>query len=834
MHLDKSLPSLPPQEHQVPTPSSDPYSDASNEMPSRPRIDEDRGASKQDPWSQAQQGNHMLLGFDMTSSNPPRIDNLILPASTYNGKRHSVSSHKSDGSAGEEFLIPVAFDPTPSEHTSPRINTLDSSKAVEDRSHDYFNRNAASESPMKSTYDSQRPPTAERPSASPEHQLQNVTYQEQRPADTDLRSRRQDGSTDSVGSATSSSRPRTKQGQQSSDLQKEEDSFTNDAQKNKKPTSPSLPGSRNESREQSISLQTPTKDSDNAASKGRDRKSSEHSRQTTSASPAQMQYPPKRGDSLESKLHHTLAKKNADNVRTSQIQGYPKTDKVTTSAPETGKTEGRMTGKLDSRRPFDESTPVASPRPHTSGSTPLKDQAVTPQPMDRRFTLDRNESSNSVQSESRRVESSLSLPRYSSGGDFSFEEDMARILGEDSQNHDSFLRRVSNSVRHGRSFSEKGSRLSKELKWPKSPSSGSVFQQDLSSPNATSSETRDELSWIKNELGRERQKIIEKDQKIAELEAAVNATASIKEVNTELREKRSTMVFLDAQKEIVLRELEVLREHIATEKQSSAPLDLGKMSNSVVRDFAEALQRLKEAFMPQIEELIQKRNDLMEELGSLGRMKDKSFQEFEQLSLKNAQLAELNNQLVHQIQELYKANSNITDNSRQGPNGLGIYHQKDKSITSVERELRSAGNEQVSGMGQAEEAEPVTVIQGPQVVNIRKGQPKKFNWKKGGQNVAKGVTKGLKGAFLYGEGKTQRDGQFTETAPYGSIPLTGETNAGAIRTQTQDPSRQGFGFFGNQKNKASAWKGQANGGPSGSLDAPVGELMLYCYGHCQL
>jgi hypothetical protein len=79
------------------------------------------------------------------------------------------------------------------------------------------------------------------------------------------------------------------------------------------------------------------------------------------------------------------------------------------------------------------------------------------------------------------------------------------------------------------------------------------------------------------------------------------------------------------------------------------------------------------------------------------------------------------------------------------------------------------------------------------VVNIRKGQPRKFNWKKGGQNVAKGV-KGLKGAFMGGE----------QEAGAGGLP----------RSQTQDPSRQGFGFFGNQRNKQGGKMSQADSVPT--------------------
>ena len=202
-------------------------------------------------------------------------------------------------------------------------------------------------------------------------------------------------------------------------------------------------------------------------------------------------------------------------------------------------------------------------------------------------------------------------------------------------------------------------------------------------------------------------------------------------------------------------------------------------------------------------------------------MKDKSFLEFEQLSLKNAQLAELNNQLVHQIQELYKANSGAqVEQSRGAPNGLGIYsHHKDKSQVSIDsREARPVTNEMswTSGttLQQQEEAEPVTVLQGPHVVNIRKGQPRKFNWKKGGQNVAKGVTKGLKGAFSSTQATYSREMQFAETTPYGTT-LPGHDHANPLRPGPAEPPRPGFVLFGgNQKLAGKAhqnWKPQSNG-----------------------
>ena len=437
---------------------------------------------------------------------------------------------------------------------------------------------------------------------------------------------------------------------------------------------------------------------------------------------------------------------------------------------------------------------------------------------------------------------SPTLPRYNTGVDFSMDEDMARILGNDDMEQASFLRRVSNSVRHARSYSDRGTRLSKEPKWPKSPLNDALttgFPRETSSPAASSPETREEVAWLKNEIQRERQKNMEKNQKIAELEATLEGRTAIKEMNNELREKRSTMVVLDTQKELVVRELEILTEHIAASKKSSDPLDLSQMSNLVLREFGESLEKLKESFAPQIMDLTQKRNDIAEEVANFSQLREHALQEFENLSLKNAQLAELNNSLVHQIQAIHKADAESrSDTVKIQPHGLGIYthHSKEKSSVSMDsRELRPSitdGSFAGSTVVQDQESEPATILTTPQVVNLRKGQPKKFNWKKGGQNVAKGVTKGLKGAFTSNDAhKYQREGSITEGIPYGAMPQSHEYPTTTLsRGPANDPSRQQFGLFNNQKPKPSPARGMPNGNPP-AVACEHPSSMFNCYLH---
>ena len=401
------------------------------------------------------------------------------------------------------------------------------------------------------------------------------------------------------------------------------------------------------------------------------------------------------------------------------------------------------------------------------------------------------------------------IPEHSAAGDLSMEEEMARIINnEDGTVNGSMMRRVSNAVKHGRSFSDRGSqkwRSPGTNEW-QSPKAGGM---EISSPLFPGADGKEDVSQLKNQLRRARSRITELETEKNALLEKVYGSADIQQVNTELRQKRSTMAFLDTQREMVVRELEVMTDHLSKAKDSGKPLDLTQLQSSILAEFAHSLQKLKDNLGSQIEDLIHRRNELTDEISNLIQMKDKGFQEYESLSTKNQQLNELNGQLVHNIQDLYKANrqpGNSFDGGRPSANGLGIYnHQKDArsdiSMTSSTLvDQRSASTPVVetplaATMVGPEDVEAATVLTAPQVVNIRKGQPKKFNWKKGGQGVAKNITKGLKGAFASGDrfpsGQVPRDASYNlEAMPYGQMPRNDSADSSStIREREREGSQ---------------------------------------------
>lgn len=407
------------------------------------------------------------------------------------------------------------------------------------------------------------------------------------------------------------------------------------------------------------------------------------------------------------------------------------------------------------------------------------------------------------------------LPKQSMDTPFSMEEEMARIMRGDptrskqssEASGPSMLRKMSNAVKHGRSFSDRAVGTA-----GKSPANGSLeisSPMTISSPLWASPGGKDTNEQLAAQLKRAQQRIAELESEVHRFEEKVNSSTEIKAANNELREKRTTMVVLDTQRELVVRELEAMTEHLTKAKDSNQPLDVKTLKSDILKDFAESLQKLKDSLSSQIEDLMRKRNELQEEISNLIQMKDKGFQEYEALSNKNAQLQEMNNQILHNIQDMYKSNRGV-NGSAPTTNGLGIYHPGARVETQGLTEIRNLNlvntDSSMPNLLQETEADSATLLSVPKVINIRKeGQAKKFNWRKGGEKMAKNVTKGIKGAF--GEkGTPLKEGEipYIIGMPYSQMQAQaapGSDQGSLGSRQGLDPNRSGssFGFFSNQK-----------------------------------
>lgn len=412
------------------------------------------------------------------------------------------------------------------------------------------------------------------------------------------------------------------------------------------------------------------------------------------------------------------------------------------------------------------------------------------------------------------------LPRWSNGGEFSMDEDMARILGTD-EGSSSILRRVSNVVRHGRTGSVESSyhpnptrishsrsisettRATTSPRWPKSPhgvDDHPAMSQDISSPMSTSSP--DDASLLKRQLRNS-------EQRVAELERQFSTEKDIKNLNKKLVEKRKTVSVLDTQTEIMIRQLEVLAGYVERAKETKKPIDPRELEDSAIKEFVKKLDAVKQDMSDAIEKLHEERDQLVEEKEQAVADRERALMEFEQLSSKNAQLADMNNDLTHQIQERFK--SQIGD--VKSPNGLGIYGPG-KTGGAGGSSLNLETSSLATGTTFVGDEEPI-VESGPTVVQVRKGQVKKFNWKKGSKTMAQNVAKGVNRAVVAFQQtdrerlqQQQQQGMVGDNIglPYnmtvsqvesvGPSSFNSSFNNAAQNKQQLDPGKQGFGFFG--------------------------------------
>lgn len=402
------------------------------------------------------------------------------------------------------------------------------------------------------------------------------------------------------------------------------------------------------------------------------------------------------------------------------------------------------------------------------------------------------------------------LPRWSSGGDFSMDEDMARILGTD-EGSSSILKRASNIVRHGRTNSvESAAHTPQRASHARSISettrgTGPPQWQKTAPPEERNGKTSDVASPASLSSGDDpvllRRQLMTSEQRVAELERQFNTEKDLKNLNKKLIEKRKTVSVLDTQTEIMIRQLEVLAGYVEKAKETKTPVDPRELEDSAIKDFVQKLENVKIAMSESIEQLHEERDQIVEEKTRAAADRDRALMEFEQLSSKNAQLADMNNDLTHQLQERLKNSSG----DGRSLNGLGIYEGKGGTASSIHLDTTST----TTGPTLVAADEEPIVEAGPTVVQVRKGQVKKFNWKKGSKGLAQNVAKGVNRAVVAFQ-QNDRGERIPTTMAGGDIGMPYNTTVTAVESpalQTsnnnhakQVEARQGFGFFSKKHN----------------------------------
>ncbi|KAK7956266.1 Rho-type GTPase-activating protein 4 [Apiospora aurea] len=771
MIVDKSLPALPP--------NAIPNGAFSND---RVDPDSDNTPTELSPRPRPTYHQHDSSG-SRNSSRPParsperraehsKEPSLSLPASNYRNNRNSAfMGHESNNATGDDhdFFIPVALDPSPIPSATPQSNrdVSASDHGRQSREKDYF-------SISRDGQKSDRKPESQ--TSTP-----HIAFQEKaRAPSSDYDS---SPAKDLGRKLSKSSRNDDRSRKPANDKSQSEGFKLQDAPKSKK--------SNTRSDSQSGGVQE-SSGGRHSESPGRTDKAIVDASQLLSQTVDQ---------SGTSRSSHESRSREEDEARSTDTSLGPSSMArpiARKEVPQTGPRTGN--GGEDYTQP---SRPIVEQK--------LSDTYMAPRAPPAPPTHAGAKESVTSLPEVSENKTSPKLPRWSSGGEFTMEEDMARILGTD-EGSSSILRRVSNAVRHGRTNSAEQSgamgrmghtrsvsestRATTSPHWPKTP----ILEDTLNGHDITMS-TTDNPALLKRRLRTS-------ENRVAELERQFTSEKDLKVINQKLEEKRKTVSVLDTQTEIMIRQLEVLAGYVEKAKDTGKPVDLGELEESAIKEFVQKLEKLKQSMSATLEQLHSERDELVDEKNKAVADRDRALLEFEQLSSKNAQLADMNNDLTHQIQERFKNHSNPQD-VRSPMNGLGIYHQHKGGSSNHSVTLDSASMQ--TGTTLIPDQEEPIVEQGPTVVNIRKGKVQKFSWKKGSkamaQNIAKGVNRTV-GALQQPERRDQQGYNIDSIGlPYNMTHVQVESPVSQVpppangqARQGPDAARQGFFNFNKKTN----------------------------------
>ncbi|KAF2713127.1 RhoGAP-domain-containing protein [Pleomassaria siparia CBS 279.74] len=835
--VDKSLPALPSS---IAPPSFTPDIDTPSDVFSEPPTTD---ASPRPPHPRRNDSSPANFRRETSpESIESRKGNATLLPNTYKEANHSDPSDNGD----DGTMLPFALDPNMAPGPSPLAKTTN--KSVERKTgRDYFNRPSGNHREMLKENRS-RSASAERPPKSPHIAYQEKGRQPSEPMADTLR-KRQEPAQEPAPAPTSTDRSRSQLAKPVTS-QLTEPFKLQEVPKNKKAEARRQSDARSPSRNPPATdlagrLRSPQLDTSVTSSPNQE---DSPATSGSSYSSTQRVERPARGDSLANATNKStiLAPRKEVSTASPTTPTVAQPDRKGSTPGNPSQLNGgyKMMSPSDSpsmRSILDPPVPPArsAGRPAPPSVDTFTSPRAPPHPPPPPQTHRTADSVSTLHSESSHhvISPNGGLPRYSAQGDFSMDEDFARLLSNQEQEKEAgVLRRVSNAMskKHNRSFSDRGHK-----KWP---TNGSI---DISSPTMASPNSNEENVNLRNELRRAQQRIAELEAEKNGMQEREHSAADIRQANTMLREKRNTMAVLDTQREMVIRELEIMTEHLKRAKEHSSAMDINQLKSDITKDFASSLHKLKDSLGSQIEDLISKRTELTEEISNLIQMKDKGFQEYESLSAQNTKLSNMNRDLVESIQRSLKDNKHHNGGNTSvdigraaaNANGLGIYHASHKGGKS-DLSLDIQGMPHEHSYSNLHEADSEATLAQPQVVNIRKtGKPTtKFNWKKGGQAITKNVTKGFKGAF--GPSEPRREDEYnikvigtpygsTHTQPDMASMVSMATAASAQKTKEAETPR---GWFGGKAGNGTNRPGQLKGLQNNSSTNLAGEDSSVLYG----
>lgn len=322
------------------------------------------------------------------------------------------------------------------------------------------------------------------------------------------------------------------------------------------------------------------------------------------------------------------------------------------------------------------------------------------------------------------------------------------------------LSKVTNSLRHNRSISSD----QKSGGVPSRRSSKSHSKNLSQAAAIILADAEEEKAELRRQLRKSINQIVELEVKLKE-----------DNVSTEKRLEvtKEALAGVEAEREMVLKELKVLLKHRHVLENSPDGPGLEEECETILNDFEASLEKLKVQMLDQIKEYTSVRAQLIEETSRLRTLRDNYLEEAQQLNKKNDELADLNNDIQRNME---RAPNHAKSLSETRGAGFSLFkHKKDSptnaSVSSVQSVLFTNDLSHPMYFEPKKSSEisladsPVsrvsdsTVIPDEPVSNVVPTRltdqesidlptaPKKFNWKKNTAALRKNAVKGFKSVW---------------------------------------------------------------------------------------
>lgn len=274
----------------------------------------------------------------------------------------------------------------------------------------------------------------------------------------------------------------------------------------------------------------------------------------------------------------------------------------------------------------------------------------------------------------------------------------------------------------------------------------------------------EEKALLKQQLRKSASQIVELELKLQDDEEEKVEAAEVR-----LENAREAYAGVETEREMALTELKVLLKHKNRLEHGKKFAGTQSSCDSIIRDFEEALEKLKDQMRTQINEYTSVRADLVEETGRLRALRDNYLEEAQHLNKKNVELADLNNDIQRNMDRTphlktsssgfnlfkggHKARSPTTASISSVQSGL----IKDEFVHPMSFEPKRSTDAAITDSPLSKMSDSTIIMEESTKAFVTRvtdqnnvdmpAQAKKFTWKMGTSALKKNAVKGLKSVW---------------------------------------------------------------------------------------